>query len=306
MKIFHHSDNDGKCAGFWVKELAPRDEYPLDIFKIDYGIDFPFDSIHENETVYIVDYSIPPVEMDRLLEITPNVIWIDHHISAIEKYKDYDKEIAGLRYDGIAGCMLTYCYLSLMTNKNNIKIHEFDPAMTTTAPYFTKLIADYDVWTFVFGDDTRNFEKGFSLYPHEPDAKIWEELYDEDISSQHLSLVNTMIDQGKTITAYRHNMMEDYCEKKGFAARLDGYTDLLCYAINMGMVGSDDFIAPDIDKYDVLVGFSFDGKIWSYSLRSNKVDVSEIATSFGGGGHKGAAGFSSDNIVLTAVEVSND
>lgn len=39
---------------------------------------------------------------------------------------------------------------------------------------------------------------------------------------------------------------------------------------------------------------------WSYSLRAanDDVDVSKIAVKYGGGGHKGAAGFASDKYVL--------
>ena len=92
MICFYHSDNDGKCAGYWVDKCGLLDEHGKTFFKIDYGIDFPFDKIHKDERVYIVDYSIPPEQMDKLLEITPNVVWIDHHKSAIEMYKDYDKE----------------------------------------------------------------------------------------------------------------------------------------------------------------------------------------------------------------------
>lgn len=114
-----------KCAGYWVKTLNKlTDNFTDEYIKINYGIEFPFDSIGKNEIVYIVDYSISPEEMDKLLEITSNVIWIDHHKSAIEKYKNYDKDVKGLRYDGIAGCMLTYCYLFflLMELKNlNLK-----------------------------------------------------------------------------------------------------------------------------------------------------------------------------------------
>lgn len=126
---------------------------------MDYGREFPFDKIKKNETVYIVDYSIEPSEMDKLLEITPNVTWIDHHISAIKKYKNYDKEIRGIRYDGVAGCMLTYCYLKHMTDRGDGDIKPFEESMTEDAPMFTKLIADYDVWTFKYGHLTKEFHE---------------------------------------------------------------------------------------------------------------------------------------------------
>ena len=306
MICFYHADNDGKCAGFWVNKCGKRDSFGETFFKIDYGIDFPFDKIHENEIVYIVDYSIPTEQMDKLLKITPNVIWIDHHKSAIEKYKDYDKEVAGLRYDGIAGCMLTYIYLIEMTNSDGEIVRDFEPMLEKNAPWFTKFIADYDVWKFEYGDNTRFFEKGFSLFPHEPQDDIWKTLLTEDSlfkikyrgSTDEEVLpknIQTIIDNGKTITAYRHNIMKDYCEKKGFETTLDGHT---CYAVNMALMGTDDFVIPNVNDYELLVSFSYDGKIWSYSLRSETVDCSELAAKYGGGGHKGAAGFSTDTLIL--------
>lgn len=306
MICFYHSDNDGKCAGFWVNKLGKRDNFDDIFFKIDYGIEFPFEKIHENEIVYIVDYSIPPEQMDKLLEITSNVIWIDHHKSAIEKYKDYDKEIAGLRYDGIAGCMLTYIYLCGMTDKTSDVINEFDPAFADTAPMFTKLVADYDVWTFKYGDLTRKFEKGITLYPHEPEDKIWFDLLTEEsvLKSDESGFpifprLNTIYEQGKTIIEYRRSLMKDYCEKKGFVAKFDGVE---CFAVNMAMMGTDDFIIPNVEDYDLLVSFSYDGKIWNYSLRSTKIDCAELAAHFGGGGHKAAAGCSTDTLVLETIE----
>lgn len=92
MKIFYHVDADGKCAGFLVKSMVQvqKDE-KVGYYKINYGMEFPFDLIEQNERVFIVDFSISPEEMTKLLEITQRVVWIDHHISAIEKYKNFDR-----------------------------------------------------------------------------------------------------------------------------------------------------------------------------------------------------------------------
>lgn len=303
MICFYHADNDGKCAGFWVNKCGLIDKHGKTFFKIDYGIDFPFEKIHENEIVYIVDYSIPTEQMDKLLEITPNVIWIDHHKSAIEKYANYDKEIAGLRYDGIAGCMLTYIYFFLMTDSRTGEvINEFDPTFAETAPMFTKLVADYDIWAFKYGNNTRKFEKGITLYPREPEDRIWFDLLTEesvlksDDNGFHIyPRLNAIYNQGETIIEYRKSLMKDYCDKKGFETTLNGYK---CYAVNMALMGTDDFVIPNVDDYDLLVSFSFDGKVWSYSLRSEKIDCAELAAKYGGGGHKGAAGCSSEKLIF--------
>lgn len=307
MKVFYHIDNDGKCAGFWVKKFAFRDEYETEFIPINYNIPFPFDKINKNEKVYIVDFSIKPDEMDKLLEITPNVTWIDHHKTAVAAYKDYDKEIHGIRYDGIAGCMLTYCYLMFMTEGGERHLSSFNLDMVVSAPMFTKYIADYDVWHFEYGDDTRKFEKGFVLYPHEPTDKIWEDLYEEHFLDKErrnvhfLPLVNKIIKQGETIIDYRKAMMTTYCEHKGFAAKLDDYK---VFAVNMAMMNSDDFIVDNPNEYDMFVGFSFDGDMWNYALRATKdtVDCSEVAKKYGGGGHRGAAGCNTKDFLLMKIE----
>lgn len=69
-------------------------------------------------------------------------------------------------------CLLIVIFIFLLTG-----VKEFEPEMVESAPLFTKLIADYDVWTFEYGDKTRRFEKGFELYPHEPEDEIWDNLY---------------------------------------------------------------------------------------------------------------------------------
>lgn len=292
MKCFYHGDNDGKCAGFWVKKLAEHyDGYEQEFIQINYGTEFPFETIHPNEQIYIVDYSILPEEMDRLLCITKDVVYIDHHISAIKKYEDYPHEIKGVRYNGVAGCMLTYCYLRHMDNGRIT----FNELMTKDAPMFTKYIADYDVWTFEYGDDTRKFNLGSELHDLSPDGELLERVYNFSIDQ---SFCSEIIKQGETIMQYRDNWARDYCKSKGFETELDGYK---CYALNLAMVSSDHFKSVNEDDYDMFIGFSFDGKIWTYSLRSAKVDCSEIAVKYGGGGHKGAAGFTSKELILKGV-----
>lgn len=292
MKVFYHIDNDGKCAGFWVRALAAHtDNYPLEFYRINYDVEFPLDIIQDDEQVYIVDYSIFPEQMDKLLEITENVTWIDHHKSAIERYADYDKEIRGLRYDGIAGCMLTYCYLTHMTDGGEGDIRPFAESMTEDAPMFTKFIADYDVWKFEYGATTRAFTFGFELYDNEPVDSIWNKFIG-DIDDE---LLEEIVEQGNVIIAYRSKFAAEYCEEKGFEGELDGHS---FFALNLAKIDSHDFDSIDASKYDMLIGFSFNGKEWAYSLRSTTIDCSEVAMKYGGGGHKGASGFSTKELIL--------
>jgi oligoribonuclease NrnB/cAMP/cGMP phosphodiesterase (DHH superfamily) len=297
MKCFYHADADGRCAGFWVlaKGVFEGDELGYFI-EINYGKPFPLDIIQPNEVVYIVDYSIEPEEMIELLKITQNVIWIDHHKTAIEKYADFPYRVKGLRKDGIAGCMLTYCFLNIMCDSTGEIIRPFDMWMTDSAPMFTKLIADWDVWKFEFGDDTRNFITAFNAYDFAPNSNNWENFInrvDEDPNRNMYNDHYTMelIHQGAIMRLYRDHWAKEYCRTKGFEVELEGYK---AYALNLGLCNSEYFKSIEYKEYDILMPFCFDGKLWVFSLYSKTIDVSEIAKRYGGGGHRGAAGFQMD------------
>lgn len=284
MKCFYHNDADGKCAGFWVRlNVVINDEYSDPSYiEMTYAKPFPMNAIRNNEQIYIVDYSISPDEMRQLLEITKNVTWIDHHKTAIEKYQGIEHEIRGVRYDGVAGCMLTYCYIHHMTQRGEGDIIPFDISMMNYAPKFTKLIADWDVWKFEYGDDTRYFITAFNAFDFEPESKMWDVFF----SFPH-DACKDFVQNGIIMTVFRDGWAEDYI-KLGFETVFE---DVKCFALNLGHCNSEYFKSLPDGKYDILMPFVYDGNLYTVSLYSKTVDVSEIAKKYGGGGHKGASGF---------------
>lgn len=289
MKIFHHNDNDGYCSAYWVLKKAKTTE-EIQLYEMDYEKEFPFDEIEKDEEIYIVDYSILPEDMSKLLEITPNVTWIDHHQSAIKRYNDFPADIRGIRYDGIAACLLTWCYLTHMTDGGTGDIKEFNPSMGSNAPMFTKLIADYDVWTFLYGETTKEFQIGLSVEDRNPTSELWDDLYD-DWNEEYLS---DICDDGEVMLKYRDNFAKEYCDSKSYQCKFEGYN---CLCLNIGLGGSEYFENVD-NEYDMYILYSFNGKNWNYSLRSDTVNVADVAMKYGGGGHPGAAGFVSDMLLL--------
>ena len=299
MKCFYHIDEDGKCAAFWVNKLARHyDGYEKEFIPINYGMDFPFDIIHQDEQIYIVDFSILPEQMEQLLKVTENVTWIDHHVSAIKRYDNFPYAIKGIRYDGIAGCMLTYCYLKHMIkldqNNGSVACVPFDISMTEDAPMFTKYIADFDVWKFDYGEDTKAFEMGLQLYDLNPVADDKDNIF-EAMLILGCEVECDVISRGRDLLTYRDNWAKEYCEYCGFETEFEGYK---CFAMNLAMISSDHFKSVNEEEYDMFIGFSYNGKSWNYSLRSTKVDCSQIAMKYGGGGHKGASGFSTNELIF--------
>ena len=268
MKCFYHNDADGKCAGFWVHNsarLAPNTE-TIDFIEISYEKSFPMETILPGEQIYIVDYSIMPDEMRELLKITKDVTWIDHHKTAIERYKDFEYDIRGIRYDGIAGCMLTYCYLNHMTKGGLGEIKPFDIWMTENAPLFTKLIADWDVWKFDFGDTTRYFVTAFNCGNFYPQSLEW--LRFGRTKSHELCRETVMTIEGANMLKYRDSWAKGYLKQFGFETEFEG---LNCFALNLSNCSSEYFKSLPDGKYDAYIAFAFNGKEWIVSMYSTSV-----------------------------------
>lgn len=288
MKCFYHGDGDGMCSAYLVSKIPNTDSFGSEFIEANYDMVFPLESIQPNENVYIVDFSIKPKDMLSLLERTPNVVWIDHHVSAIQRYDNFPHKIRGIRYDGIAACMLTYCFLFQMTNRGlGNPMPLFVDTMTESAPLVVKLLADYDVWTFKYGDKTRWFQLAFNAYSPSPTDTVWDEW------NNSMDAVNKMIDEGRVMEVYRKSIAKTYCERKGFEVEFEGYR---AFVMNIGIPGSDLFDSIKSGDYDLYIPFCYDGNQWTFSVYSTKVNCAEIAMKYGGGGHAGAAGFSTKEL----------
>jgi hypothetical protein len=107
-----------------------------------------------------------------------------------------------------------------MTSRGEGEIKPFDPSMMKDAPYFTKLIADWDTWKFEYGDDTRYFHTAFESYDFHPNSDSWNMFLthnDDQIEDGGL------IEQGKIMTRYRDQWAKTYCESKGFETIFEGH-----------------------------------------------------------------------------------
>lgn len=294
MKVLYHNDMDGKCAAHVVLSLDYRAEPGTCTIPMNYGLDVPFEHIGKDEAIYIVDFSIEPADMKKLLGITENVIWIDHHKTAIEKYKDFrwvdsgmakrsgsESDIAGVRSTWGAGCELTYAYL--YANNNGVPLHNG----IIKTPEYVYLIGDRDTWTFKHGKRTRHFFAGLQAEDMSPDSPIWDVLRADGEAK-----VDQVVTVGGYIQRYKDRTQQDFALERGFWV---DFADHRCYAVN-GDRGSEPFEAV-VPEAEVWIAFSYmpDG-YWTVSLYSDKVDVSEIAKQYEyqgkrGGGHKGASGF---------------
>lgn len=292
MKCFYHNDADGQMSAMWVyAHVGIDDEYEPDFISIDYKDTFPIETIKRDEQIYIVDFSIQPTEMLDLLKISKNITWIDHHKTSIERYADFPYQLRGVRYDGVAGCELTFAYIHHMTQRGIGSIKKFNENMLLDCPMHTRFIGDRDVWAFKFGDDTRSFYDGYQLLDSSNIDNLVNLFIFENVNTEKI------IQDGKTISKFKEIQREYVIKSYAQEVKFEGYDCLVCNSHDK----TSELFGSKFNDYDLCSVYCFDGNKYTVSLYSQKVDVSEIAKKYGGGGHKGAAGFVCDKVPYISV-----
>lgn len=305
--VFHHTDMDGYCSGHiverWLHETGIKESESVNeihLIAADYNTDFSKFEILPNDVVIFVDLSFTIKTVDRLKSIvrniTKNIIWIDHHASNVdlvdndEEFAEMVKEfpicVLGNKENKYSAAMLTYCTLFR--------------AIPMDAPYYIKLVSDWDTWTHnledsIYFNEAMNGDLYFRLVDEEGNInkectyiKLWEEAKNNDYE-----LVETLINKGKPVVDDRRVKDSRYLRSNGFEFELFGYKWLVCNQRSNSLLFGD-----KINEYDIVCPFVLqqrNGKlIYTYSLftANKEIDCKEIAELFGGGGHQGAAGFS--------------
>ena len=285
MKCFYHNDLDGRCAGAIVAQY--RDNYNKeDFFEVDYVIDLPVDKIQNGEEVWFVDYSFKETTMSILRDLIMrdcNIIWIDHHTSSINLQEQHNelKLIEGIRKDGLSGAALTYMYCY---------DKDFD-----NIPYYVKLVSDYDCWQYKFEPNTTFFKIGMETVNFDALDEAWVKLYDDD-DGEYINLIKNV---GSTIKGFIDNDNTYYREHFSYESEIAGHKCLVVNKKTNSWVFGEKY-----REYPLVMVWVFDGSKFTYGIfSSNKeIDCSKIAESYGGGGHKGAAGFSSTELLFKKVQ----
>ncbi len=316
MKCFYHSDLDGQASAFcvyaWVGIKPTNNEYTINdirFIEINYGKPFPFDSIKKDEQIWIVDYSISPEEMLKLLSITQDITWIDHHKTAIEKYANFPHKIRGIRKDGEAACVLTWKYIHWFTARGEGVEDLSKTSEDLKIPRCIELVGDRDIWAWKFGEETKNFFNGSQLHDTSPSSEFWWKCMDLELdptlgegnlAGQKRGQIfwDDLLNAGKIIEQYKQSTDKSINNSLGWNTIFEGYK---CWAINRARTSSDRY-GDRIKEYDILLPYFHDGNQFTVSLYSEKVDVSDIAKKYGGGGHKKASGFQCVSLPFIVID----
>jgi oligoribonuclease NrnB/cAMP/cGMP phosphodiesterase (DHH superfamily) len=262
----YHDDPDGCCAAAIVRRALGG---KLFLFPLEIGDPIPWDSIEKNEQVVLVDYSLPPEEMQRL-KSDRKLVWVDHHKTSLARLGEAMADVPGERSLDAAACVLTW--------------RTFFPE--DPIPQAVSLIGDRDIWQMAY-PETRAFSEGLFQEQIEPtNDRLWEPLLDDDEAR-----VRQLIERGRVLYDARLKSIKDVVFRYGFVTSFEGHTTMVVNHRGNGDMGEY------IRKAGYELAYCYvevvrNGLLQTtVTLYSDQIDVSEIARKFGGGGHRGAAGF---------------
>lgn len=282
--IFHHNDADGRCAAAIVLHsgiLYGCIDEPVFV-EMDYKDEVRLDLIDNQTPVYVLDFSFKPEIMDEVRKRAFGVIWCDHHKTAASyPYQD----LPGVRdfsEKGLSGaeCTWEYCFPD------------------APIPEDVVLLGDYDAWRLEQQPSCFHFYEGLKLFDTSPTSDLWTDVLgfagaDEEYRrGKQMKRCIEIREAGQAAIKYRDNYCANMRKAFGYETEIAGHK---AYAINAYQFGSA-AMGEKFKEYPVSIAYAHDGRKFTVSLYSTTVDVGEIAKSLGGGGHKGAAGFTCEKL----------
>lgn len=286
--LYHFPCDDGFAAA-WVV----RKKWPDVVLKgVNYGLAFP-DVAIEGRNVLIVDFSYKPEVLASLSERAKSIVILDHHKTAEADLKGVNR-IVGASHENAQRC-----FDKLLGPGMNV-LAEFDMQRSGAAlawsfcfpndprPRLIDNIEDRDLW-LMKREHTRCLSLLLRSYPY--DFAVWDDLMTafDDIGG----------DRGNVL-AEAHAIERFYDQKLAemlptVVLKQIGKWEGVPVAHAPYAFASD--LAHEMLKahpaapFAAVVVDAYGGRTYSLRSEDSRQDVSEVAKTFGGGGHRNAAGF---------------
>lgn len=298
--VIHHSAD---FDGLFCREIARKFLPDAEIIGWDFG-DAPL--AIPNGQIYVLDLPVDKVfgfdyAKRETVPLGLNLIWIDHHKSSIESHPT---DIPGYRIDGVAACRLAWQWFAgeppNFANRAGdqrtmpSKQHFIDREVSE--PRAVRLAGEYDIW------DKRDpnaelFQHGLRSCP------LTDGIWDELLEPRNLPrLTEQLLEQGQCLQYAKTQENAEIIALAGFTLQWEGLTFLAC---NHARFNSHLFTAGLKPEHDALLGFAWRKDKWVVSLYhapgKEHHDLSLIAVRHGGGGHKGACGFTAASLLFLTV-----
>jgi len=225
----------------------------------------------KGKIVYLVDFSYKRPVVEQMIKDADTVFILDHHKTAIEDLQGLEglTSVFDLEH---SGAMITWNYF--FPNKE--------------PPMLLKHVEDRDLWKFKL-QGTREIQA--ALFSYEYTFENWDRLMDvEKHLDEELSILG-MYRQGQAIERKHFKDINELIKVLKRPMKVAGYT---LNVVNLPYTMSSDaghILCEQGEPFGCCYYDKPEGREFSLRSEGDKVDVSVIARSYGGGGHKNAAGF---------------
>lgn len=275
LVIYHRADMDGvACAA--ILDHARGQEGSVVFYGADYSDPLPEKLLEQESAVWLVDFSFPVEEMRRL-NTTHKLTWVDHHEPIMKECEAAGLTIAGLRRVGIAACCLLWEYLNLK------------PLLPEELPPALFALGEYDEGRFETTPSIMPIQYGARVLLEDFHDPLWEKvlLTDPPVAAEVLR------DTGESILRYEKQQAKRQCRDYAYELVFEGHTVLVCNRPGISTLFFESRFDPA--RHAFMLGYArLPDKRWVVSMRAPKdsaIHLGELAKKYGGGGHRGAAGF---------------
>lgn len=299
LVIIHHVDADGIFSAQIVikaiKEFISTNDVSITCVPYNYERSFDFSScIKKGSNVIVVDLSLKMNDIKNILKNANSVFIIDHHLTTLREidsnYKFYKNKI----YDRTLGMHICIKNAGVGLCYNIFKdcVNSYGATLADSVnEKAIGLIDRYDRFGFLNKDDRKdclsiyNFTlRSNQLYVNS--EMVTELLCNRDYLDKALKFGKEFYDESVILNEIRYRA---FAKRTTYVFNNNVYD--CCYMYGSG---NSTTFGDHINEFDfvslIRKNKDTDGYTVSFYTAKDDVDVSEIARSYGGGGHKKAAG----------------
>lgn len=306
LVIYHANCADGFGAAFAAWTVLGDDAAYVPL-QYDERADFDM-ARFDGRDVYILDFSFAREQFEDIARRAADVTWLDHHKTAFDLWCPKHRHSSFTQTEVVTDSKPVPVGIILDLDKSGAMLawEYFRPG--TAVPMLIRYIDDYDRWQFKL-EDTKAFIK--ALWSYAPwSFEQWRDNFalDSDAYGTVYEGLALLRDHNQKVAAVVRDATRG-CSIRFDDDRLGALAPWDCrgYWFCNGLAANcPPHLTSDVGHELATLSGTF-GLCWYYtkdgtiacSLRSNgDYDVSAIAKVFGGGGHKNAAGFTTDTITL--------
>ena len=278
--IYHGNCADGFGAA-WSMRRGVGEEW----------VEF-YPGVHQQEPpdvtdrhVFLLDFSYKKEVLEEMAKSARTITIIDHHKSAADDLSEYINE---QWMDGSPEWFQSQC---IVLGIKNIRA-EFDMERSgammawnyfnpeQVAPRLIKHIQDRDLWQFKL-EGTRQIQANVFSYPY--DFEAWDILMAQPTAE--------LLSDGCAIERKHFKDIYEFIGAAAYRMKIAGHDVPVLNAPYFWSSDAGEIMGKG-EKFAACYWDTPKGRIFSLRSADDGLDVSAIATSFGGGGHEHAAGFS--------------